>query len=338
MRTVVDSPRSPRWRPAKAKSKGYIALRRRRLACSASIIHRESRCTRARKVWGWRQEGQQCQHALTRVCAVCYTLFFTPPHTGVLSYGRRRRPSLCSGVYSSRTLRDALYFTQTFEAVEDTRLIFLHTFTRTKRRVIRTLEFYLLSWVSWYRVFWGVGVGCDYPVTLIAVIFISIECPTWCIWYIKGMKQRHRFSGIFHLVHQLGDLNNVDERNDGLEIVHVNFFLPSKNEIRGKDVRHCSRVRAESLHAESFSLRGGVREKRAGCERSCVSLARLFTWRRIRRGRSRKWKGERWTNRQKHGFSFGERVPAIVPSNTAFQNVSGACLPDKRSRGKKRSG
>lgn len=76
---------------------------------------------------------------------------------------------------------------------------------------------------------------------------------------------------------------------------------------------------AQKVCTRKVFLRGGVREKRAGCERSCVSFARLFTWRRIRRGRSRKWKGERWTNRQKHGFSFGERVPAIVPSNALFK-------------------
>lgn len=40
-----------------------------------TYIHRKSRCTRVRKMRGWRQEGQQCQHALTRVCVVCYTLF-----------------------------------------------------------------------------------------------------------------------------------------------------------------------------------------------------------------------------------------------------------------------
>ncbi|KAL0125622.1 hypothetical protein PUN28_004604 [Cardiocondyla obscurior] len=42
-------------------------------ACHASIIHTytgDHVAERARTTRGWRQEGQQCQHALTRVCAV----------------------------------------------------------------------------------------------------------------------------------------------------------------------------------------------------------------------------------------------------------------------------
>lgn len=84
----------------------------------------------------------------------------------------------------------------------------------------------------------------------------------------------------------------------------------------GFEVRYWFRVSAN--FAESFSRRGGgVREKRSECERSCVSLVRLFTWR-IRRGGSRKWKGERWTNRQKHGLLLWQARSPIVRRRTRF--------------------
>lgn len=118
------------------------------------------------------------------------------------------------------------------------------------------------------------------------------------------------------------------------DFLYINFYI---NEIhdaaRFQNMLLISHECKLCMRKVFFSV--GVREKRAECERSCVvSLVRLFTWR-IRRGGSRK--GERWINRQKHGFCFGERAHPLCAVERAFQNVSGTCLPDKRSRGKKRS-
>lgn len=95
----------------------------------------------------------------------------------------------------------------------------------------------------------------------------------------------------------------------------------------------------QTSHVKSFFLSGGVREKRVECKRSCVSLMRLFTWR-IRKGGSRQEMEGREVNKPAKArlLLWRARSSIVCVVERAFQNVPSACLPDKRSRGKKRSG
>lgn len=67
-----------------------------------------------------------------------------------------------------------------------------------------------------------------------------------------------------------------------------NFFKIARDPMTTMRLRNTPLVSlaCKTLRMKSFFLSGGVREKRVECERSCVTLVRLFTWR-IRRGGSR---------------------------------------------------
>lgn len=112
---------SVRWRPAKAKSKGYIALRR--LACRASIIHTYTggRVARGRAkgmgVAPRRATMPACTDA--RMCRVLHDFFHSPlHHTRTYTHKylymcspRRATFPPCTGVYFSPYSRGASYFT-----------------------------------------------------------------------------------------------------------------------------------------------------------------------------------------------------------------------------------
>lgn len=69
------------------------------------------------------------------------------------------------------------------------------------------------------------------------------------------------------------------------------------------------------LYAESFSQRGRAwKASRVWAIVRRISRATVY----LANQKGRKWKGrERWINRQKHGFCFGQRSP-IVPRRTCF--------------------
>lgn len=106
-----------------------------------------------------------------------------------------------------------------------------------------------------------------------------------------------------------------------------------KREPRGSEILATGLARVQS-----FFLSGGVREKRVECKRSCVSLVRLFTWR-IRRGGSRQEMEGREVNKPaKARLLLWRARSSIVCRRTRFSKCPWRMsLPDKRSRGKKRS-
>lgn len=75
---------------------------------------------------------------------------------------------------------------------------------------------------------------------------------------------------------------------------------------------------SQTFHATNFSQRGGVREKRAECERSCVSLARLFTWR-IRKGGSRNGRARGEQTGKSRASALANALTHCVPSNALFK-------------------
>lgn len=79
---------SVRWRPAKAKSKGYIALRRLSRAVLPLYIRTWGITLQGGRggCGGGAKKGNNASMHWRAVCAVCYTLFFTPLHTHTCAY------------------------------------------------------------------------------------------------------------------------------------------------------------------------------------------------------------------------------------------------------------